>query len=214
MAYYPHRRLSFGGTIRDDTTAGDPIEIWNCSVALTQVAFTTDLAEELALAEPLVEAFIVDGGGIHGSVVLEYVKYNDVGADGAQVTDPTVEHLYTAPEPRSNVTSNAMPLQVSCRVSLDNGTRARRARGGFYVPRPALTLAADGRWASGSADSILAKAVAFLGGLNTALEGDVCVASGVDATNRIVNRIRVGRVPDTIRTRRNALLEGYSSSAL
>lgn len=215
MPYFPFRRLAFGGRIYDATAGGNAVEYWSCSLSVSAVAFTTTLTAELAIAEPIIRTWFTSGNlAVSPTCSLEYVKYNAIGANGKQTTDPTVQVLLPASTRGGGSSSVMLPTFVSMRVSLDNQTRSRRAKGGFYLPRPASNVDVNGRWSSGITDIVADHTEAMLESLNSSLEGSVVIASGVDATNTVVTRLRIGRVPDVIRRRKNDLLESYVSRLL
>ncbi len=113
-----------------------------------------------------------------------------------------------------------LPPQVAMAVTMDTTRPGRTGRGRFYIPGPTLGALADGRLTTASQGNFADRAKTFVDGVNTAavaLGGArVCVASGgsvkegLPPATYLVNQVRVGRVADTIRSRRNDLNEEYT----
>lgn len=215
MAYFPFRRLVFGGSLMSATTGGTPLEIWACTISISAPAFTTAPEQQLGAATSAIQTWFTGSSCPSSATVqLEYVKYNGIASNGLQQTDPTNQTLFTTPVRGGGGAGTQNAMQTSCRISMDNGTRSRRARGGFYMPRPAATIAPDGRFAVANQTLWADGAKGLVDSLNAALDGVVVIASNADAANRTVTRVRVGRVPDTQRRRRNALLEEYTERVI
>lgn len=97
----------------------------------------------------------------------------------------------------------------SYRVSLDNSTRNRRAKGGFFVSCVVLEVQADGRFSATDAENAADAAEYLINGVATASGMPVGVWSCTESAFYAINRIRVGRRPDTQRRRQNNLFESY-----
>lgn len=110
-------------------------------------------------------------------------------------------------------TSNRMPIQTSLCVSLDTARAGARGRGRFFLPWPAVGIEADFRISTVSRDLVADAVQAFLDGINNiGLPGESNLqVSVVSSFGHItpVTGCRVGRVPDTMRSRRGDLLEDY-----
>lgn len=113
---------------------------------------------------------------------------------------------------------NSLPLQISNVVSLVAAGRVKPKYGRFYLPPQAFAMQADGRLAAATALAYATGARNFLNAVDavigTALEEDyeliIQSRTGQQSRQR-VREIRVGRVPDTQRRRRNNLTESYTS---
>ena len=114
------------------------------------------------------------------------------------------------------------PAQVSMCVSLTAGTRPNGTpiKGRFYLPTAASGITStDGLFAQGATQGYATRLGQFLDDLNAA--GFVpCVwsrALGILSTVGVggdaSSGLRIGRTPDTIRTRRNSLPEEYLTPA-
>jgi len=205
--------LQFGGAINSDLLIPTPVEEWSASLsAFTSAGYVP--ATHLAAVTTLVRQwFTRPTTGIHGSVSLDWVKWNafDV-ATSKQITDPTNE-VTVFPAERGQASGGAfLPISTAYRVSMDDGTRSKRSRGGFFVPRPGISVKTDGRFPSAAMQDAVASAKLLVSSLNGLGASDVTVviwSRKYDAMTG-VSRIRVGDVPDNISRRRNALAEAYS----
>ncbi len=209
MVYaHPFLRLVAIGSLYDTDT-------FSFSMALRR----TIAAEPAPVVVPsgIITAFSVFWN--HASVlisqhaVLETLKLNEIGPDGKYVNDDTVLYDYDPPVP-GNSGANTVP-QVSLAISL--GTDAARGRahaGRFYLPLPATEPDATGMMPANRVALYMAAAKELIEDINDSITGfRVAVTSNLGAgVERDVTNIRVGRVFDTIRSRRNAFDEAYQSA--
>lgn len=211
--------LQWGGAINSHNSSPSPVEIWTNSLHLT----STEAAPDAAYLDGLLTYFrgFLDSWFedphtyIDATVSLDWVKLNQFNVvTGKQITDPTVEYLYDTPLRGYVVGDYSPPTSQSYRVSLDNGTRNRRAHGGFFVPRAAASIAHGGRWISGMPALAAAAAQSFIVGMNTSATCKVGVYSRREEGIFTSTRVRVGDVPDNISNRRNALREAYAVASL
>lgn len=163
-----------------------------------------------------VQAFHTAAKVAHEGAVLKTVKLNLIGVDGRYVNPTTVLHDYEPGVPGTVVTA-AFPPQAALAVSLmTEFSRGRGARGRFYLPLPGVSIdSTTGMASAGSAADIATAATTFLNALNAALPGwKVGVVSniGTGVSNAVTN-VRVGRVIDTIRSRREKFAEDYQVGA-
>lgn len=209
--------MQFGGSSHAGSSITDPVyEIWSCSLALSKVG-AADLtqADVDAVAGFVSSWFSAANTHICVSESLDFVKVNEVDmATGHQITDPTLEHLFTAPPQGASSARN--PVGTSCRISMDDGTRNPRHRGGFYMPRLGVDIPDNGRIPPTQLDQIATSAQTLLQSINAyaGLGAHVAVWSRKGANLATVSRIRVGDVPDNISRRRNKMREAYSIKAL
>lgn len=145
-------------------------------------------------------------------VTLNAVKLNMIGTDGRYVNpSETVEHVYETPVGAAGTIQ--LPPQCATAVSLLTGARRGLAhRGRFYVPRLGRTAGPDGRLTTTEQSALLTAAAAMVDSLNDALGPDfhcVVVSDRRTGAQRRVDSLAVGRVVDTIRSRRRGLEEDY-----
>jgi hypothetical protein len=213
-------------------------EIFSCSFALDRKggspgalspfldpnnAYWTDLATDCSayFARALTH--------IHLDAVLTKVKIAAIGADGKYTSAPVEKLVNTPGGWATALGSPRMPNSVACKVTLKTNADLGRVKGGFYLPLPALTVATDGRWVDAGNEEIEASTKTFIDDINNAPGADVLgvnvvVASqgrkNADGTVRLapgnhpVLSVGVGRVPDTIRRRRNKLVEEHDFTAV
>lgn len=139
------------------------------------------------------------------------LKWSPVGVDGKYGADgESVEWLKASPS--NGGSGNAYP-----QIALVTSNRTARARGYAsngrnYWPSACPPLASDGLISVADAESVRANAVFLIDAINDADVGRVVVGS-VAGAGRLepVTAVRVGRVMDTQRRRRNNLAELYTS---
>lgn len=148
--------------------------------------------------------------GIGSQAVLTTIKFNEIDVDGRYANSgETVLHEL---DPGVAGTGNtSMPPQVALAITLRTAkTRGRAHAGRFYIPRIAGAIDSDGRLSAALAAQTAGIATTFLDSLNTALEGIARVAVlsdvGLGAVNDVTH-VEVGRVLDTMRSRRRSLDE-------
>ena len=158
-----------------------------------------------------VTAFHSDANvGIGSQAVLTTIKLNEIDVNGRYANSgETVLADLDPGVPGSGSTS--MPPQVALAITLRTAKMRGRAHvGRFYIPRLAGAIGVDGRLSSGQAETIAGVATTFLNSLNTAMAGigRVAVMSDVGTGNEnLVTHVEVGRVLDTMRSRRRSLEE-------
>lgn len=212
-------RVNWGGGIYDSTSAGSQLEIW--SNTLHMVTPSSPDVETLGtvISGMLTPWFSSIDTHISATVRLEFLKVNEIDAmTGLQITDPTNEISYLASNVRGGAAvdeSTEVPFTQALRVSMDNATRNPRARGGFFIPRPAIYSRHDGRWAATPFAQVANQTNVFLQDLQdmTDIVG-LAVYSRVDHGAFGVTRVRYGNVPDNIRSRKNNLVVGYTEYTL
>lgn len=140
------------------------------------------------------------------------LKLNEIGTNGKYTGDATVLHDFVTPLPG---TGGATPApQTSLAISLTTPRLRGRAHAGrYYLPLPAPEAQSDGVISLSQAGEQANAAQDFLGALNEAVVGyDLAIQSNLGTgTYQFVTGVRVGRVLDTIRSRRSAFSEDYTS---
>lgn len=140
---------------------------------------------------------------------LTTIKLNEIGTDGRYVSDgDTVQHDFETPVP--GVGTSNLPAQIANAVTLRTAAqRGRASSGRFYYPATGRVVGSDGRLSAATAGAIAADATALLNSLNAALPGfQVGVFSSIGTGIwRPVTHVEVGRVLDTMRSRRRSIEE-------
>lgn len=149
---------------------------------------------------------------VSAAAAITMVKFNLIGPDGRYVSDDETV-LQEFDPPVSGVGTLGVPPQIALAISLvTNRARGRGSRGRFYLPTPSVALESNGRLSATAAQRNADASLAFINDLNT-IVGDgwrVGVASDVGSGVFVpVTAVRVGRVYDTIRSRRRSLAEDY-----
>lgn len=206
---------TWGGSINASNTVSSPVEIWSNSLSLS-APDAVDLDGLLALVRtPLVDWFEGNDTAIDATVSLDWMKVNEFNVvTGRQITDPTVEYLFPTPPRGYDALDYNAPMGTSYRVSLDNNTRNRRTKGGFFVPRTSLQVQHNGRFRTASVTAVAGAARDFMEALNLITGIQVGIWSRRDSSVTAVTRVRVGDVPDNISRRRDALDEAYTAYTL
>ena len=157
---------------------------------------------------------------ISPAAVLEEVKFAHIGADGRYTRDPVVVDVVNAPGVGGGYPADKHPFvipQSALVVSLGTARRGRTGRGRFYLPMPTVELEAGTLTMPVVArDNVEARVAQMLNDINNqpgvdALGLRVVVASS-KGYNTVVDDVRVGRVIDTVRSRRRSLVEAYGTA--
>lgn len=226
MAYPDHYLLQFGGDLRGD--------IWSCGIrlggttgvfipgALTDAQVDSNLSD---MADDIVAWMDTTGSGWSTASKLRYVKLNRIGTNGRYFdqTKTHVRHFDDLPYP-DGAAGQGYPNQVAGVVSwVTNVARGRASKGRIYIPNPTMqTVDTTGMFnetGATSTQSVATQAAAFIANLNNqpgvdSLGGAASVVSRIDGSVHPIQAVRVGSVPDTMRSRRNALVETYVSAAV
>lgn len=220
MPQPPHDMFTFSGVFG---SPDEVQEIWSWSVK-TNSANSAEPAIATALrARSLYDQTIRTI--MPSSVVLTQVRHSKHGAGGRVLrrADGTYDQAdATEPLPGAGAQS-FMPLQTALCVTLDTIRPGASGKGRFFLPWPALTLngafslsVQDGQRVADVTRNFLARFLEVGEGnpQNVLLGSPVVVSAGPDGGSgagavSTVTGIRVGLVPDTMRSRRNALTESY-----
>lgn len=193
-----------------------PTALGEISVPESSAAFAEDVGQ-------VVEAWWTNSTAgqrpdISQRAVLTSVKVNRIGPDGRYVDNEVYE--YTLPAPVGGTTSLNQPAQLATAVTLRTAlARGRGSRGRFYLPPNAAMAAvgSDGRSTAAQALAVANSAAYLIQQLNNQalLIARVGVASNAGAGRfEHVTEVSVGRVTDTIRSRRSSLDEDYQTVAI
>jgi hypothetical protein len=159
------------------------------------------------------------------SAGITSVKVNRIGTDGKYSDDVTREHIFGSPQ--SGNTAGQPPAQLATAVTLRTSVeRGRASKGRFYLPVLSgwVALGTDGRATAAAAGIAASATVRLLNSVNDLYDVlpstdtsrmRVGVASDIGSgTFREATRVEVGRVPDTMRSRRSSLAEDHQGANL
>lgn len=211
MAYAPHIRVSALGTLG--------VERFSYSINLrAQGVLPSLLGTENAQTWTNIADDVADFHGraathIDARAELKEVKIAEIGADGKYTQDPIIKARVQAGG--GGVQAFVLP-QTALAISLMTDRRGATGRGRFYIPMPVLDPDATDGWRvpTGPIDAVLGSAKSFLEALGNSagfdlLTGLKVVVASTKGYNSDVTGVRVGRVVDTIRSRRGSLSESY-----
>lgn len=198
-----HLRLTLSGVFG---TALAPYESFTMRVNVLPTF--TNL--QTGLAQAGVNALPGLAGIMKNEARFTEVKAAAIGPNGLYSGDPVVT-LVDVPGTRVDGVAIA---QVSVVASLLTARRGASGRGRIYIPMPGFNVSATGGvYALGSVENMRAGVVAFLDNINAFGGGPrVCIASSKGYLS-VITGVKVGRVPDTIRSRRTSIPEAYSGIA-
>lgn len=222
---YPnhHYLLQFGGDLAPD-------EIWSNSIRLSIVGgVVTNLstAQEAALL-PTIKGYLTtwmgtSTAGWSNRTKLRYIKLNHVDPDGHYFSTTETNAAYYDVEPyvtgaASSPFPNATSMVLSWRTE---ALRGRASKGRIFLPAPSLAVdITTGRWSSNNTQQPALAAKTFLNALRAdatlATIGLVPVVASKLGTGTIreITGVRVGNVPDVMRSRRNQQREAYYATTL
>lgn len=213
-------RLVAIGTLYDDifnfTLSMVPTALGEISIP----AVTPAIAED---AGQVVEAWwtnstVGERPEISSRAILTSVKFNRIGPDGRYVDAEPQE--YILPAPVAGTSSAQEAAQLATAVTLRTAVaRGRGSKGRFFLPPNAsmASLGTDGRITTTAAQNLADSAATLIRNLNAigTLVTRVGVASDAGAGRfEHVTHVTVGRVIDTIRSRRSALDEDPAETTI
>lgn len=146
---------------------------------------------------------------ISTAAVLEEVKFGFIGANGLYTRDAIVVNVADTPGGSQGAPH---PPQVACAISLTSARRGATGRGRFFMPMPSIPISAgDLSIPALYQNEIQASAAQFLTALGNQPGFDVVNVRPVIVSSKnytsVITGVRVGRVLDTIRSRRASLPE-------
>lgn len=221
---YSHILVRFLGTFGD--TAATVAESWSCglrvNVARTSVTESEKVAFATALKTPAT-TFHGDGYVSAGPMAfLQAIAVAFIGTDGLYVggaSQPTTVVPLTPP--KQGAAGNQHSWDVARAYTLGTTlTRGRASKGRFYWP-VSDSVDVDGRYTVTKATNAATAAKAFLDAINAAAKSTWAGAQGLVVLSDLgagvsgpVDRVMVGRAPDTQRRRTKSLVEDYQTKPL
>lgn len=201
MPYQPHLRIQMGGIVG---TLATPLEEWSVTFNTNRTTLPDDAAMD-DLTAGLTTWFQSSGPRAHEHLELGWVKASACDATNHVVGPVQLRHgINTFGE-----YTDKFPPQIAVRASLQGFDRGRSNQGGFFWPGGGFTFDAP------SQGLATAERDAFATSLKTLYDdlggswgmGNMVIASKIG--NVPLKSVRVGSVFDTIRRRRDELVEVY-----
>lgn len=206
-----HLLVNLSGRLRGNET-------WSISYRMTDPHPIGDRAahEELLEGVATVTKAAWPEAGAGSPAVLDLIKVNEIRPDGKYAQAYTL--LEDIPAPGLSPTqSTTFPNQVAVVITLETGaTRGLAHRGRLFLPVPIGVIGTDGLITTQIANFLATQWKAYFDAINALPGGpQVVVASNVrEGAMRPVTAVSVGRVLDTVRSRRTSLREERSIVAL
>lgn len=220
MTYLPHHRITFKGEFKTGSLA-EPYETWNTSLAFRggDGILAADKQEIVndAAADWATFASTTGGPSWSAQTYLTEVRLDTIGPNG-RITEDAVLADANLPYGGSG-SGTVLPPQCAVVLTLDTGMRGRSRFGRMYLPLLSVPVGEDGRMTEGAQTLILAGARQLIENLSNAPGIDsaweACVASNVGSGSlHRVSSVRIGRVIDTMRSRRRSMAEDYKSASV
>lgn len=215
MPVQAHTRITFSGVYGSTT---QPTEVWSFNVN-TSAAFDRTVPAHQTVADACLTAYHTHMRPLYDTdVTLTRVRAAAIGIDGRVLKTPAGGFLQADKTGVSSgaqgaVAANRKPLQTALVVSLVSARAGASGKGRYFLPWPQPTvLDTEWRISTTAQTAILDASRLFLQAV-AAAAGPVLVISYKDFASPVTG-VRVGRVPDTMRSRRSHLIEGYAAATL
>jgi hypothetical protein len=162
-------------------------------------------------------AAFMNSGVIATTVRLQDWRCYQIGTDGRMEGNGPLLHDYAGTPVQGNGIIK-YPPQVSLKATFVAPNRGPAKLGGFYIPGPTADLQNDLRLSTTDATAAITAVTNLLKGVSNAIDlpNTILSAHGLNVSTRggngsgtkqQIDHVEVGRVLDTLRTRRGALLE-------
>ncbi len=208
-----HNRFTFSGIFG---TVIAPVEIWSCSIKTRPESFGT-LANRQARVDAARTVWMNTLQGVlPPTAITTRVRLSEhlTGGLVAQDGEGTYKQADSVGDgPGGGSGGPTMPLQTALVVSLVTGRAGPTGKGRFFLPWPSKGLDPTFVLSETDRDLLQSVAASFVRGIGSlaspATAGDDVVVASSKGYLSPVTGVRVGRVPDTMRSRRNQLLEAF-----
>ncbi len=214
MPYAAHHRLTLSGTLGQAIGGTEAFSFGVNLDKATGDAVQPNQAQFDDLVADSIAFFARPTTGIRAATLLRTVKLARIGVDGKYVERPFIAAVNQA---GGATTGTIHAFQTALAVSLLTDGYGPTRKGRFYLPTPnAVVSEVDGSITAVAATNVRDSVVTWLEAINDepgidALNWGVAIASSKGYNTR-VSGVRVGRVLDTIRSRRTSLLESYTAT--
>jgi hypothetical protein len=224
MTVIPHHRITFSGAI---SSASAPLEIFAWNLRCSNDPTNSTPAALTAQAASLVADYNTHLAPMFSNVqILTGIRVASIDADGRVVKTSGGAYVQgdwsgTAVGGGARASGGQMPLSTALCVSLVTARAGAAGKGRFFLPWPEkYALGGDYRLSQADTTAIATSAKNFIAAVNTRLGNAVTVVgatsskTGKPATLSTVTGVKVGRVPDTMRSRRSQMIEGFVQASL
>jgi hypothetical protein len=211
MARPPHTLVTFEGSMGG--AAG--IETFSFSVRTLPLASNTQSTLSAAAISAMGACTAGDGlwQYVGDNVVLKKVTVARVNGDGNWITRPDGSYEkaeWNGSIPGQVAGGSNLPAQSALCISLVTARPGPTGKGRFFLPLGKATLDGDGRLQASEMPGRAANAALFVERIgNTVAEVEVFSSKDYSST---VTGVKVGRVVDTMRSRRRSLVEAYTAA--
>jgi hypothetical protein len=207
MAYQkPFMRLSLSGTLYDH-------EAWSTGFTLINPndpvgATFSDVPQAIRDAAII----LITNGGIASIAKIDTIKFNLIGTDGKYVDKSNSNTFEVKPAGSGGGSVHPAP-QLALAVSLRTGlSRGLAHAGRSYLPVPSNEPDGSGRLTAAAVVAYHGQMLDFVNSVNIGADGwRIGVVSNLrGGAQHLCTGIRIGRVLDTIRSRRTSMPEEYT----
>ncbi len=214
MSVPRHFLLSVRGTYGLDE------EIWQYGLRFgSEVSSGPDLEASNASATDISAALSTFHGASYfaTNVVLREWRLYTILTTGR--VEQSTKRIVPMATPRAGTASSFAPFSVACAVTFKGADFGPARHGRCFLPTPALAIDNTGRWTVGAVDAIRVPFMTMVRNLANAIENDPLTSvseatltnaselpAGTGTLQRVVT-VGIGRVPDTMRSRRNKSAE-------
>lgn len=214
MVYPSHTRITFSGVFGN---LDAPAEIWAVRLNAGDMPAGTNLATVAGSARgqfgvrvlPLMPSYV----RLTRTRVSQHLEGTGLtvnnGPGGYAQADDFTTYAGTGSS------STVLPLQTAICVSLGTDRAGPTGKGRIFLPSPSGALTGDFNYSTSVQAAVLNAVGLLIEDLNAvALPGNIAPGVSVVSSKGYLSRVtsvRVGAVPDTMRSRRSARLEGYVS---
>lgn len=205
----PHIRLTWRGAF---VNGASTVEEWDFSLKTTQPVAPLDGPALLARAHSMVDIFTATvAHNMQAQIVLTQCIYAVTDGLGKVQRFPDgayVQGKVDARVPGSSSVGSVMPLQTALCVSLGSARPGATGRGRFFLPwQDVSVIGTDFRIDNATATVVAGRAAALVSQVNAL--GQPVIINSSKGTNSPVTSVKVGRVLDTMRSRREKVVESY-----
>lgn len=199
-------------------TAAAPAEVWQFGLRADTSILALTQAARNTLAEGVKTAYAVNlAPQINGNAVLTDIELRQIDAAGLEPKD--AGGAYSGQGRWTGVVAGGggsfvYPLQTATVVSLTTARAGASGKGRCFIPLVNGVLGGDFRTTSATATGLMDAFRNYVVELNTTVLAGPCVVASTKGFLSPITGFRVGRVPDTQRSRTGAMQEGYSTRGI